>query len=107
MNFRVETTDQAERDILDILDWLIAERAGKAALRWFGGLERAIASLTRMPHRCALVHNLGGFPSEVRHLLYGTRPHLYRIVFTIQGEVVYILHVWHGRRDLPPSRLDL
>jgi hypothetical protein len=34
----------------------------------------------------------------VRHLLYGRRPHVYRILFTIESDVVQVLHIRHGRR---------
>lgn len=37
------------------------------------------------------------FPCEARHLLYGHKPHVYRVVLMLEGETVYILHVWHGR----------
>jgi hypothetical protein len=36
--------------------------------------------------------------SEVRQLLYGRRPHTYRILFTIEGDVVQVLHIRHARR---------
>ena len=98
MAFRVETTEQAERDILDILDWLISEQAGETGLRWFQGLERAIASLSELPKRCPVAQESENFPFEVRHLLYGRKPHVYRILFTVVGETVYIFYVWHGRR---------
>jgi hypothetical protein len=52
MAFRVETTETAEQNILGILDWLIEEQAGQAALRWFEGLETAIASLRKC--RCVV-----------------------------------------------------
>jgi hypothetical protein len=39
------------------------------------------------------------FPFEVRHLLYGRKPHVYRILFTIKGDTVSILHIRHGRRQ--------
>jgi hypothetical protein len=39
------------------------------------------------------------FPFEVRQLLYGRKPHVYRILFTIEGERVKILHIRHGRRE--------
>jgi hypothetical protein len=37
-------------------------------------------------------------PAEVRQLLYGRRPHVYRVLFTINDRVVYVLHIRHGRR---------
>jgi plasmid stabilization system protein ParE len=98
MAFRVEITAQAERDTLDILDWLISERAGRAGLRWFEGLEQAILSLAEMPLRCPVVPERQLFPFEVRHLLYGGKPHVYRIVFAVEDQTVYVLHVWHARR---------
>jgi hypothetical protein len=52
MAFRVETTETAEQNILGILDCLIEEQAGQAALRWFEGLETAIASLRKC--RCVV-----------------------------------------------------
>lgn len=39
------------------------------------------------------------FPFEVRHLLYGHPPHVYRILFTIEGNAVFVLHIRHGRRQ--------
>ena len=54
MAFRVEITKEAERDATSILDWLISQQAGETGLRWFEGLEKAIASLANMPERCPL-----------------------------------------------------
>jgi hypothetical protein len=34
----------------------------------------------------------------VRQLLYGRKPHVYRVLFTIEGDVVRVLHIRHGRR---------
>jgi plasmid stabilization system protein ParE len=98
MAFRVETSAEAELDAATILDWLIAQHAGEAGLRWFLALENAIASLSNFPERCGLAPENKSFPFEVRQLLYGRKPHIYRILFTIRGETVYILHIRHGRR---------
>jgi toxin ParE1/3/4 len=35
----------------------------------------------------------------VRQLLYGHKPHVYRILYTIEGDTVSIVHVRHGRRQ--------
>lgn len=99
MAFRVEYSSQAEADLDGILEWLISQRAGEAGLHWFEGLEKAVASLSEMPQRCSLAPENRSFPFEVRHLLYGRRPHVYRVIFRVIDDVVYILHVWHGRRE--------
>jgi plasmid stabilization system protein ParE len=66
---------------------------------WFLALEEAIASLANFPQRCPLAPENAEFPFEVRQLLYGRKPHVYRILFTlVESDTVYILHIRHGRR---------
>lgn len=68
-------------------------------MRWFQGLQEAIASLSNFPQRCAHAPESKSFPFEGRHLLYGRKPHVYRILFTVEGDKVFILHIRHGRRE--------
>lgn len=63
------------------------------------GTGDAIASLATSPSRCPLAPENADSPFEVRHLLYGRRPHVYRILFTIGGNTVTVLHIRHGRRQ--------
>jgi plasmid stabilization system protein ParE len=98
MAFRVEITLAAKRDADDILDWLISQEAGEAGVRWFRGLEQAVASLSEFPKRCALAPENPFVPFETRQLVYGKKRHLYRILFTIENDVVYVLRIRHGRR---------
>jgi plasmid stabilization system protein ParE len=98
MAFRVEITPQAEQDGNAILEWLLTQQAGERGLRWFQGLQDAIATLSTFPKRCSLARENASVPFEMRQLLYGRRPHVYRILFTIEGEVVYVLRIRHGRR---------
>jgi plasmid stabilization system protein ParE len=98
MAFRVETSAQAETDANAILEWLLSEHAGETGIRWFLALDDAIASLATLPERCPLAPETERFPFEVRQLLYGRKPHAYRILFTIEGDTVKILHIRHGRR---------
>jgi plasmid stabilization system protein ParE len=102
MDFRVEITPQAERDAEAILEWLLAEGAGDSAIRWFLALEDAIASLASFPKRCPIAPENHEFSFEVRQLLYGRKPHVYRILFNTSADVVVVLHIRHGRR-LPLS----
>jgi plasmid stabilization system protein ParE len=99
MAFRVKTTAQAKRDLDDILERLLSQEAGETGLRWFQGLHQAVATLADSPQRCALAPESAVFPFEVWHLLYGRRPHVYRIIFTLEGNTVSVLHVRHGRRQ--------
>lgn len=99
MTFRVETTATAEREADAILEWLLSEDAGDTGKQWFLALRDAIESLAEFPERCPLAPENAIFPFEVRHLLYGRKPHVYRILFTIENQTVYVLHIRHGRRQ--------
>ena len=99
MTFRIEVTSEAERDADAILDWLVSQHAGDTGIRWFLALEDAIQSLAEFPERCPLAPESAFFPFQVRHLLYGRRQNVYRILFTISGGTVYVLHIRHGARQ--------
>ncbi len=98
MAFRVETTETFEQDAEAVLDWLTSRHAGEAGLRWFLAMQEAVASLSRFPEAYQIAPENASFPFEVRQLLYGRKPHIYRVLFTIEGETVYVLHLRHGRR---------
>jgi plasmid stabilization system protein ParE len=99
MTSRVEFTAEARHDADAILEYLLAHEAGETGKRWFQALEEAIATLAEFPRRCGLAPESKLFPQEVRHLLYGGKPHVYRILFTINRSTVYVLHIRHGRRE--------
>jgi len=99
MAFHDEITKEAESDSNAILEWLISEHAGETGFQWFQGLDKAIDSLASMPTRCPVAPENTPFPFEVRHLLYGIKPHVYRAIFTIKGNVVYVMRILHGRRQ--------
>ena len=104
MDFHVELSDSATRDIATIYDWLTSEQAGATGERWFVALREAIGSLATFPSRCPLAPENRDSPVELRQLLYGRQPHVYRILFTIEGSAVQVLHIRHGRRRPAMSR---
>ena len=90
MAYRVEITDRALRDLALINQRIEAETGARAA-RWFAGLEAAIIGLEKRPHRAPVTPEDG----TLRHLLYGKRPHAYRIIYAIEDAIstVYVLHI--------------
>jgi plasmid stabilization system protein ParE len=98
MAFRVELAEQAQADIAAIYDWLRSQQAEEAGERWFLALREAIASLSNFPARCPVAPENRDSPVEVRQFLYGRKPHVYRILFTVDGDIVQVLHIRHGRR---------
>jgi plasmid stabilization system protein ParE len=99
MAFRVRFTAKAKYDLDKILEWLLSQDAGDNGLRWFRGLRDAIESLTDLPERCSLAPENAAFSFELRQLFYGSRKHRYRVLFTIEGQTVFVLHIRHGRRS--------
>jgi hypothetical protein len=76
----------------------LADRTVHAA-GWFNGLVDAIEGLAVLSTRCPLARESGEFEEPVRQLLYGKSPHIYRVLFIVRSEVVYVLHVRHGARQ--------
>jgi toxin ParE1/3/4 len=93
MAFRVEVTQKAYRDLTGILRRLMERHAGEQGLSWFAGLSKAIDTLGESPTRCPTAPENATSRREVRHLLYGNKPNIYRILFTVQDEAVIVLHV--------------
>jgi len=90
---------QAEADIAEAFTYL-SERAPEVAAHWYRHIRGEIKSLTEMPARCPLAPEGTKLGLELRHLTYGKRPGIYRIVFRIveEGQEIHVLAVRHGAR---------
>lgn len=98
MKYRVELTAAALVDIEAAYRWYF-ERSPEAAERWRRRLLRAVARLESNPRRCAVAPESTMVNVEIRELIFGRRTGVYRVFFTIQADVVYIVHVRHAARD--------
>jgi len=95
--YQVIVEPQAEHDIEQAYLWISAESAENAN-KWFNGIYKAIVTLETFPTRCPFAPENSCFEDEIRQLFYGKRIGRYRILFTIEGFFVHVLHVRHGRR---------
>lgn len=97
MGYRVELTNRARRDLRNIYQRIHAEDS-KQAFAWFNGLEVMVNSLEEHPSRGAITRE----NRKVRHLIYGNKPHLYRIIYRIfeRTKVVRVLHIRHRAMDV-------
>ncbi len=105
MEYRVELTDRAFAD-LDAIFVFVRANESPAAFHWFNNLEAMIFSLDRMPERGTRTRE----DSNLRQLLYGNKPHIYRIIFRVDREEqrVLILHIRHGaREDFQPADVSI
>lgn len=107
MTYLVEFAARAVRD-LEILYLEKNAAESRAAARWYNGLEQAVYALALHPHRCPVAPEARRAKRKLRHLLYGKKPHVYRVLYEVDEarQVVWVLHIRHGaRRKLKPSDL--
>jgi toxin ParE1/3/4 len=95
MAYVVSITSRAERDLAHLYEEINAEYSD-AALKWYLGIKKAILSLEEQPNRCSVTRKKG----ELRHLLHGNKPHIYRVIYRVLGrqKTVEVLHIRHGAR---------
>ena len=97
MPFRVSVTEDAERDLEEIGEYIAENDSAGKAVYVLGKLQKTIEGLSNFPKR-------GSFPKELLDL--GIRDFRevyfkpYRVVYKMAGDSVYVLLVADGRRDM-------
>ena len=96
MAYRIELMPRAQRDLADLFDWTGA-LSSDAALSWYRGLREAIRTLRNSQSRCPVTSE----DRSLRHLLYGRKPHVYRVIYRIlaQRKLVQVLHIRHAAQQ--------
>jgi toxin ParE1/3/4 len=97
MAYRVRIMPRAKRDLAAIRHRITAGTSD-AARKWYFGLKDAIRTLRDNPNRCPTTPEA----AQLRHLLYGNRPHIYRVIYrVVENQVenqkeVKVLFIRHG-----------
>ncbi len=106
MAYRVDLTERAARDLRQLYRTIDAENFSQAHA-WFNGLERVILSLDENPARGSVILE----DAHLRHLLYGRRRNVYRIIYAIDERrrvVTCCTSVTgHAMRSRPVTRIEL
>lgn len=96
MAYRVIITPRAEADLQAIYRYY-QKAAPQAARAWLKGMRRTIKTLTKYPERGRLAQESHFFREPIRELLYGRGNRgTYRILYTVRGSAVFVLHIRHG-----------
>jgi toxin ParE1/3/4 len=100
MAYRVKVTGGAQRDLIDISERIVVD-GSVAAARWFSRLEAAIDTLERFPRRCPVAPESKKSNRELRHLLYGSKRDVYRVIYDIDEpqKLVRVRAVRHSAMD--------
>ena len=101
MEYAVNLSDRAERDLDELFRYLDAANSN-AARKWFNGLENAIGKLARFPRRGSRASEGRKIGRSIRQLLYGGKPDVYRVLYEIdsRAKTIYVLAIRHGARDV-------
>lgn len=96
MAWRVDLTTRTDRDLTRLYGVIDAPNSPEARA-WFAGLEQAILSLDQNPARNPTIAE----DATLRHLLYGRRRNVYRVIYAIDepDKLVTVVHIRHGARD--------
>ena len=90
---------RATGDIRRAVAWIARHISTVSAARWQARILRAVESLETKPDRCPEADEEGNLGINLRCLLSGRRPHVYRILFTVDGLEVNVHRILHAFRD--------
>ncbi|MBA3315817.1 MAG: type II toxin-antitoxin system RelE/ParE family toxin [Planctomycetota bacterium] len=97
MSRRVVLQRLATNDLVAAYRWAAAKMPDAAA-RWLIRFESALETLADNPERCPFARENGKVGIEVREHLFGKRPHVFRVIFTIEDESVRVLRILRAQR---------
>ncbi len=106
MKYQLIVSDRAKGDRDRAFNWYYQNYSPEFAARWYEGISEAVDSLALDPMRCHKARENDCFSFELCELFYGRRKHKHRILFTVENDVVSVLHIRHSaQRDLTPDDL--
>ena len=103
MTYRVVVQLLALGDLEESYCWA-ARHAPDTAGRWLNHFYAELQTLAHDPHRCSLAPENHKLSREIRQLLFGKRPNVFRAIFTIEGDTVRVLRIRRGSRRFLTKR---
>ena len=102
MVFRVRLSPRAAADA-ELIYRRVDGDISQPGQRWYRRLIAELYSLETMPNRCEQVAALSSPSRVIRKMLYGKKPYVYRIYFSVLEDTVHVLHIRHGARREPTA----
>jgi len=93
---KLRWTDRARRDLEEIARFIAADNH-EAARRWLNVLRVRARTAAEFPRAGRVVPEMAR--ESLREALVG----VYRIVYRIEGDAIYVLTVFEGHRQLNPD----
>mgnify|MGYP001040958959 CR=1 FL=1 len=108
MTFQVHELRRAQADVRSIARWL-AERSPPGARAWLRAYDEMVKRLEQQASSCGPAYERNDCEFDVRQALFKTRRgRVYRALFFIEGQEVYILRVrGPGQAPVKPDDLGI
>jgi plasmid stabilization system protein ParE len=90
---------RATTDLAGIVRSIVRRVSLAAARRWRHQIEGVIDALAADADQWPEADEAADLGVDLRCRLFGRRPHVYRVLFTIDGNTVYVHHVRHAAQD--------
>jgi plasmid stabilization system protein ParE len=97
MSYQVEILPHALSEIEDSFRWIADNVSTTTAELWYEDLLEAIRSLESFPNHCTIAPETQEFQQTIRQLWVG-KSRNYRVLFVVEANQVFILHVRHSSR---------
>ena len=106
MSTEVELSFRAEKDLDDILAWIVS-RSPQGARMWLARWKEVCRLLSERPETCLLAPENLDHDEDIRQIVFKTRSgRKYRALFVIRGNRVFITNLRGPGQDLvPPDEL--
>lgn len=95
----VQLRPGAQTDLRESARYISQRVSGTSASRWLTAIQATIARLATDADRYPQADEAADLGIDLREQLHGKRPHVYRVLFTIDGDTVNVLRVRHAAQD--------
>lgn len=99
MSFSVNTRPKAMADVRRITGRISATVSPSSAAKWHDELLQKILTLAEDPRVWPEADEAANLGRDLRMMPYGRGRHKYRVLFTIDGDIVNVLRVLHAAQD--------
>lgn len=99
MAHTVDLRSKAYNDILRNAAWMARHISPQSAARWHAAIDAALQTLANDPGRCPQADEATELGIDLRVLMSGRRPHVFRILFTLDAATVTVHRVRHAAQD--------
>lgn len=98
--YRIEITEGAKQDMASVHDFIARDKP-KAAAKWVRTFDRHVRSLRDYPMENEVIPEVVETQFSYRHVAWGN----YRIIYSVEEDIVRVMRVFHAARLLRPRHL--